>query len=110
VLAIGFARYTFGLATATMAWLRASLPPSRWRKIVAAVQGTTLIVAVSAALPTPAVGFALAAALTLLVHSFGGQLVALWRHRRALPPSAAPHRSLRASHGIPASAIPYACS
>src|ERR1700722_5764083 len=47
VLAIGAARYAFLLAGWLIPWLRAPLPPRFWRKVVAAVQGVVLTVAVS---------------------------------------------------------------
>ena len=44
VLAIGAARYAFGLAGLMLPWLRDRLPPRHWRKVVAAVQGIVLVV------------------------------------------------------------------
>ncbi len=90
VLAVGLARYAFGLVALAVPWLRAPTPPSRWRKLVAAVQGVTLTAAVAAVVPETLAGLALATALALLAHSFAGQIGWLWRHRagRAEVPAA----------------------
>ena len=47
VLVIGAARYALLLAGWLIPWLAAPLPPRYWRKVVAAVQGVVLTVAVS---------------------------------------------------------------
>src|ERR1700729_3163413 len=47
VLAIGAARYVFLLAGWPIPWLRAPLPPRFWRKVVAAIEGIVLTVAIS---------------------------------------------------------------
>lgn len=93
VLGAGLARYAFGLATLVVPWLRAPTPPSRWRKLVAAVQGVTLTVAVSSVLPQAAAGLALAGALVLLAHSFAGQIAWLWDRRERRLRAPAPRRS-----------------
>ena len=51
VLAIGAARYLFLLGEWLLPWMRAPLPPRRWRKVVAAVQGVVLTVAAADVLP-----------------------------------------------------------
>ena len=72
VLAIGAARYVFGVAGWWLPWLRAPLPARYWRKVVAAVQGVVLLAA-----PRPSVLAAdartppLVVALALLAESFG---------------------------------------
>lgn len=79
VLAIGAMRYVFVAASWVLSWLRADLPPSYARKIVAAMQGIGLVVAASGVVPHGGalVGFALAA----LMWSFGRDSVWLWRNR-----------------------------
>jgi len=51
VLAIGAARYLFLAASGCLPWMRAPLPPRRWRRIVAAAQGIVLTVAAAEVLP-----------------------------------------------------------
>lgn len=81
VLAIGAMRYAFAAASWAAPWLRAPLPPSFARKAVAVVQGVVLTAAASGAVPYAAVF--VAAALALLVWSFGRDVLALAaRHRR----------------------------
>ena len=46
VLAIGAARYLFLVAGWPAPWMRASLPPRYWRKVVAATQGVVLTIVV----------------------------------------------------------------
>ncbi|MEU8121456.1 CDP-alcohol phosphatidyltransferase family protein [Spirillospora sp. NPDC049024] len=81
VLAIGAMRYAFGAAAWAAPWLRADLPPSVARKAVAVVQGVALVVAASGAVPHP--GVLAAAALALLVWSFGRDVVWLAKRRHA---------------------------
>ncbi|NDU71956.1 CDP-alcohol phosphatidyltransferase family protein [Actinomadura sp. DSM 109109] len=81
VLAIGAMRYAFGAAAWAAPWLRADLPPSVARKAVAVVQGVALVLAASGAVPYPAV--LAAAALALLVWSFGRDVVWLAKRRHA---------------------------
>ncbi|MGH3284550.1 MAG: CDP-alcohol phosphatidyltransferase family protein, partial [Streptosporangiaceae bacterium] len=79
VLVIGAARYALLLAGWLMPWLAAPLPPRFWRKVVAAVQGIVLTVAVSG-VPSRLVGMiAVAAALLLLAESFGRDVIWLYR-------------------------------
>ncbi|CND69894.1 phosphatidylserine synthase [Mycobacterium tuberculosis] len=78
VLAIGAMRYGFGAAAWAAPWLRADLRPSVARKGVAVVQGVVLVVAASGAVPYA--GLLVAAALALLVWSFGRDV--LWLHAR----------------------------
>ncbi|MFD1149577.1 CDP-alcohol phosphatidyltransferase family protein [Saccharothrix hoggarensis] len=77
VLVMGALRYAFVAASWVWGWLRGALPPSHARKVVAAVQGIVLVVAVSGLVPHAAVlvGLALAA----LVWSFGRDITWLWR-------------------------------
>ena len=71
VLLIGAMRYLYVAAGWMLLWLRLPLPPRRSAKVIAAIQGVTLVVAVSGLLPDGLVRVALAVALALLVESFG---------------------------------------
>ena len=51
VLAIGAARYVFLAGEWLLPWMRAPLPPRRWRRVVAATQGIVLTVAAAEVLP-----------------------------------------------------------
>jgi phosphatidylglycerophosphate synthase len=88
-LLIGLMRYGLGLARALLPRLRGSAPPRPWAKVVAAVQGVTLTVVASGLLPHGLALAALAAALVLLVESFGREVVQLWRPAEAGPPRSA---------------------
>jgi phosphatidylglycerophosphate synthase len=79
VLAIGAARYVFLLAGWLIPWLAAPLPPRFWRKVVAAVEGIVLTVAVSGVLDKIVGIIAVAAALLLLIESFGRDVIWLYR-------------------------------
>ncbi|MER7168415.1 CDP-alcohol phosphatidyltransferase family protein, partial [Micromonospora sp. NPDC000207] len=83
VLAIGLMRYVFVAASWVLPWMRGSLPPRRWRKVVAAVQGVALAVAAAQVLPAVASVGVVVVALALLVESFGRDVTWLWRHRPA---------------------------
>jgi phosphatidylglycerophosphate synthase len=85
VLAIGAARYVFLLAGRLIPWLAAPLPPRYWRKVVAAVQGIVLTVAVSGVLDTFVGMTAVAVALLLLAESFGRDVI--WLCRAVAGPS-----------------------
>jgi phosphatidylglycerophosphate synthase len=71
VLAIGAARYAFLVAGWLLPWMRQSLPPRYWRKVVAATVGTVLTVAAAGFLPTGLVRAALVVSLGLLVAAEG---------------------------------------
>ena len=79
VLAIGAARYALLLASWLIPWLAAPLPPRYWRKVVAAVQGIVLTVAVSGVPSRTAGMIAVAVALLLLAESFGHDVIWLYR-------------------------------
>jgi phosphatidylglycerophosphate synthase len=79
VLIIGAARYALLLAGWLIPWLAAPLPPRYWRKVVAAVQGIVLTVAVSGLLSHRAGMIAVAVALLLLAESFGRDVIWLYR-------------------------------
>ncbi len=86
VLAIGLARYAFVVAGRVLPWLRATLPPRRWCKVVAAIQGIVLTVAAAGVLPLPLTRALLVVAVLLLAESFGREVRDL-RRRRDLAPS-----------------------
>jgi phosphatidylglycerophosphate synthase len=79
VLIIGAARYALLLAGWLIPWLAAPLPPRYWGKVVAAVTGIVLTVAASGLLDRLAGMIAVAAALVLLVESFGRNVIWLYR-------------------------------
>ncbi len=85
VLAIGAMRYAYVLASWLLPWLRGTLPARYWRKVVAATQGVVLVSAAADVLPRPLAVTAVAAALALLVESFGRDVGWLWRHRLVQP-------------------------
>ena len=90
VLAIGAMRYGYGAAGWVLPWLRGSLPPRYWRKVVAATQGVVLVVVASGVLPRPVAFAVLVAALALLVESFGRDVAWLWHRRPRVVPAVAP--------------------
>jgi phosphatidylglycerophosphate synthase len=90
VLAIGAARYLFLAGEWLLPWMRAPLPPRRWRKLVAATQGIVLTFAAAGVLPTALAQALLLAALALLTASMGECTWWLWRRR-----DAAQHGQLR---------------
>lgn len=100
VLAIGGMRYVFVGAGRLLPWLLAPLPPRYSRKVVAAVQGVVLVVAVSGVLPATLTRVVLAAALVALTWSFGrdvGWLARSAERRQEPVPEAvhAPDRRVR---------------
>jgi phosphatidylglycerophosphate synthase len=85
VLAIGAARYLFLAGEWLIPWMRAPLPPRRWRKVVTAAQGIVLTVAAAGILPKGSTQALLAAALAALAASFAECVWWLWRRRHAAP-------------------------
>ncbi|HMJ96577.1 MAG TPA: CDP-alcohol phosphatidyltransferase family protein [Thermoleophilaceae bacterium] len=85
VLAIGGARYLFLAGEWLLPWMRAPLPPRRWRKLVAATQGIVLTVAAADVLPRALAQALLVAALALLTASMGQCTWWLWQRRHATP-------------------------
>jgi hypothetical protein len=81
VLLIGAARYALAVAGAFLPWLRAAVPFRYWRKVVAAIQGVVLTVAVAAVAPRWLTLAALVVALALLTESFGRDVWWLRAHR-----------------------------
>ena len=82
VLAIGLMRYAFVVAGWKFPWLRRQLPSRFWRKVVTAVQGIALAVAITGLLPVLDAVF-VAIALALLVESFGRDVLWLVARRTA---------------------------
>ncbi|HEY7075795.1 MAG TPA: CDP-alcohol phosphatidyltransferase family protein, partial [Solirubrobacteraceae bacterium] len=83
VLAIGLARYLFLFGEWRLPWMRAPLPPRRWRRVVAATQGVVLAVAAAGVLPRTLTQVLLGAALALLAVSMGECVWWLSRRRHA---------------------------
>jgi phosphatidylglycerophosphate synthase len=81
VLAIGAARYVFLAGELLLPWMRAPLPPRRWRRLVAGAQGIALTVAAAAVLPLALMQAVLLAALALLMASMGECVWWLWCRR-----------------------------
>jgi phosphatidylglycerophosphate synthase len=106
VLAIGAARYAFLVAGWLLPWMRGTLPPRYWRKVVAATQGIVLAFAAAGVVPRAPMQAALVVALGLLAESFGRDVWWLWRRRAAegeRPAAVAVHagaRRGRARRGI----------
>lgn len=82
VLVIGAMRYLFGAATWVLEWMRGSAPPRYWSKVVAAIQGVALTVAMADVLPAPLTTVVLVVSVALLVESFGRDVAWLWKTRR----------------------------
>ena len=85
VLAIGAARYLFLAGEWLLPWMRAPLPPRRWRKLVAAAQGIVLTVAAADLLPRAPAQALLVAVLAALAASVGECTWWLWRRRDQVP-------------------------
>jgi len=83
VVVIGMLRYAFVAAGWVLPWMRATLPPRYWRKVVTAVAGIALVVAASGLLPTWGAVVVVLIALALLLESFGRDV--LWLIRRQRP-------------------------
>jgi phosphatidylglycerophosphate synthase len=79
VLAIGGMRYAFLLGIWSTRWMRGTLPPRYWRKVVAATQGVALVTATAGVLPFRLTVVLLLVAFALLVESFGRDVLWLWR-------------------------------
>jgi phosphatidylglycerophosphate synthase len=78
VLGIGAARYLFVAAGWGLPWLRGTLPPRYWCKVVAATQGVVLTVTAAGVLPGVLMDTVLAVSMTLLAETFGRQIWGLW--------------------------------
>jgi phosphatidylglycerophosphate synthase len=79
VLAIGLMRYVFVAASWVRPRLKNPLPFSAFRRLVAAIQGVTLAVALAPVIPLWASRTAVAVALVLLLVSFGRDVIHLER-------------------------------
>lgn len=79
VLLAGAMRYAFVLAARWLPALRGDLPPSQARRVVAAVQGPALLLAVAPGVPVAAAVVGCAAALVALTWSFGRDVAGLLR-------------------------------
>ncbi len=99
VLAIGLARYAFLAAGWLLPWMRETLPPRYWRKVVAATQGIVLTITAADVVPQALAEVAVAAALALLAESFGRDVWWLWSHRQATRLPADTTASSGARHG-----------
>jgi phosphatidylglycerophosphate synthase len=88
VLAIGAARYLSFAAGLVVPWLRGSVPPRYWAKVVAVIQAVVLTVAAADVLPHSVIVAALAVSLALLVESFGRDVQWLRQAARSRQPVA----------------------
>lgn len=82
VLLIGLARYLLLAAGWVMPWLTGPTPPRFWAKVVAAVQGIVLTIAMADLLPRMVTTVLVLVAVALLTESFGRQVWWLYRHAR----------------------------
>jgi phosphatidylglycerophosphate synthase len=82
VLAIGIPHYLLLVARRVWPWLRGPLPARRWCKVVAVVQGVTLLAVGAEVLPRAAGIVALGLVAALLIESFGREVIWLWRAQR----------------------------
>lgn len=93
VLAIGLMRYAFVVAAWLAPWFGRTLPYRYWRKVVTAACGIALTVVAAQGLPALANVLVAAAALALLVESFGRDVVWLIRMNRADPDLVSPRKA-----------------
>lgn len=70
VLAMGLARYAFGVAGLLRGW-RSALPFSHVRRVIGGLQGVALVVALTPIVPLRLAQVVTGAALVLLAYSFG---------------------------------------
>jgi len=94
VLAIGLMRYAFVGAGWALPWFNRRLPFRYWRKVVTAVQGIALTIAVTGLLPGVD-AILVAFALVLLVESFGRDVIwlAVRRGSDSARPASAHHEN-----------------
>jgi phosphatidylglycerophosphate synthase len=104
VVAIGAARYALLAVGWVLPWLAAPLPPRYWRKVVAAVQGVVLTVAVSGLLPRPVGMVTVGAALVVLAASVGRDVS--WLYRTGAGPRT--RRTLRWATALVAALVVWA--
>ena len=98
VLAIGLMRYAYVAVGWAVPWMRATVPPRYWRKVVTAVCGIALTLGASGLVPAPVSMVAIGIALALLIESFGRDVIWLFANR----PGGSAKRGL-ALHGLRAS-------
>ena len=96
VILIGALRYLFIAAGWMLPWMRATLPPRYWRKVVTACAGAALVAAASGLFPEWVSLAVTLTALALLLESFGRDVLWLVRAR--------PSRSGARGSGDPVSA------
>jgi phosphatidylglycerophosphate synthase len=94
VLAIGLMRYAYVAVGWVLPWMRATVPPRYWRKVVTAVCGIALTLGASGLAPQPVAVIAIGIGLALLIESFGRDVIWLFRTR---PSAARPPRRRRAA-------------
>ena len=82
-LTLGLMRYVYVVAGWAFPWLRITVPPRYWRKVVAAATGISLAFAASGLAPSWVGAAAILACLGLLLESFGRDVVWQFRQRRA---------------------------
>ena len=83
VVVIGMLRYAFVAAGWVLPWMRRTLPPRYWRKVVTAVAGIALVIAASGVLPFWGSVSVVLVALALLLESFGRDVI--WLAGRQKP-------------------------
>ncbi|MFB7892602.1 CDP-alcohol phosphatidyltransferase family protein [Microbacterium sp. NPDC056044] len=86
VLTIGLLRYAFVVAGWMLPWMRQTLPPRYWRKVVTAACGVALAVVASQLLPPAGNVLVAAAALALVLESFARDVTWLVRVNLAATP------------------------
>ncbi|MEV4689384.1 CDP-alcohol phosphatidyltransferase family protein [Microbacterium sp. LWH3-1.2] len=79
VLTIGLLRYAFVIAGLWLPWMRRTLPPRSWRKVVTAACGIALAIVASQLLPAAVNAVVAVAALLLVLESFGRDVLWLIR-------------------------------
>jgi phosphatidylglycerophosphate synthase len=85
VLTIGLLRYGFVVAGWMLPWMRRTLPPRYWRKVVTAACGIALAVVASQLLSPTGDLLVAGAALVLVLESFGRDVLWLARLNRTAP-------------------------
>jgi phosphatidylglycerophosphate synthase len=88
VLAIGLMYYGFVVAGWAIPWMRVTLPPRYWRKVVTAACGIALTIVAAGILPGPLEVIVALAAVALVVESFGRDVIWLVRSRHPVAVSA----------------------
>ncbi len=97
VLSLGLLRYAFVAAAWLLPWMAVPLPPRYWRKVVAAATGIVLTAIAAELLPVIVAVVLAAAALALLLESFGRDVVWLARMNRTTSDLVSSSRAVRRS-------------